>query len=129
MTYVTIIVVLALLQFFWFSINVGRARVRYNIPAPATAGNEAFERHYRVHLNTLEQLICFLPALWLFATMVHPLWAAGLGVVYLIGRFIYAASYVRDPKSRSLGFGLSSMPTLIMLAGVLIAAVRQLLAG
>jgi glutathione S-transferase len=129
MSYVIIVVVLALLQFLWFGIAVGRARSRYNIPAPASSGNDLFDRHYRVQMNTLEQLILFLPALWLFGSLVDSRWAAGLGVVYLIGRFIYAASYVSDPKKRGLGFMLTSMPSLIMLVGVLIAAVRQLLAS
>jgi glutathione S-transferase len=128
MSYVTIVVVLALLQFIWFGIAVGRARSRYNVPAPATSGNDLFDRHYRVQMNTLEQLAVFLPAIWLSGSMVDSRWAAGLGVVYLIGRFVYAASYVGDPKKRGLGFMLTSMPSLIMLAAVLIAAVRQLLA-
>jgi glutathione S-transferase len=129
MAYVTIVVVLALLQFTWFGIAVGRARARYNVPAPAAAGNDLFDRHYRVQMNTLEQLALFLPAIWLFGSLVDSRWAAGLGVVYLIGRFIYAASYVSDPKKRGLGFMLTSTPSLIMLIGTLIAAVRQLLAA
>jgi uncharacterized MAPEG superfamily protein len=127
MAYVLIVIVLALAQFIGFGIAVGRARGRYRLSAPAVTGNEHFERYFRVQMNTLEQLIGFLPAIWLFAQFISPLWAAALGVVYLAGRQLYFMSYVKDPKSRSLGFTLSSVPTLIMLAGVLYAAIRMLM--
>jgi hypothetical protein len=77
-------------------------------------------------MNTLEQLVMFLPAIWLFAQFVDPHWAAALGGVYLLGRAIYFYSYIREPRSRSLGFALSSLPTLLMLAGVLWQALRML---
>ena len=127
MAWVLIVIVLALLQFFVFGILVGRARMRYGVPAPATTGNEQFERYFRVQMNTLEQLVMFLPAIWLFAQFISPHWAAALGAVYLIGRLIYLASYVKDPKSRSLGFALTSLPVLVMLVGVLYEAARMLL--
>lgn len=128
MAWVVIVLVLALAQFFGFCIAVGGARARYKVLAPATTGNEVFERYFRVQMNTLELLVVFVPAIWLFAQQVNPLWAACLGAVYLAGRLIYFFSYIREPKSRSLGYALSSLPILIMLAGVLYAAVRQLLA-
>jgi uncharacterized MAPEG superfamily protein len=80
-----------------------------------------------VQANTVEQLLMFLPSLWIFGRYVSPLWAAGLGVVFIIGRAIYAVTYVRDPKSRSLGFALTSLPSLIMMVGILVWAVRALL--
>ena len=119
--------VLALAQFVWLATQVARARARYGIAAPAVSGNEVFERHFRVQMNTLEQLVLFLPSLWIFASYISPLWAAALGVVFIIGRAIYATSYVRDPKSRSLGFGLTAFPTMAMMLGILIWAVRAIL--
>jgi hypothetical protein len=74
----------------------------------------------------LEQLIVFLPSLYLFGHYFNPLWGAGLGVVYLIGREIYAATYVQDPAKRSLGFGLTALPMVLLLAGGAIGAIRQL---
>ena len=129
MAYVLLVIVLALLQFALFGIAVGRARGRYGVHAPAVSGNEHFERYFRVHMNTLEQLIVFLPALWLFAQFVDPHWAAGLGAVYLAGRTLYFLSYVKDPKSRELGFALSMLPSLVMLVGVLIEVARMLFPG
>ena len=101
---------------------MGGARGRYGVKAPATTGNELFERYFRVQQNTLEQLVAFIPGLYLFAHYFNPLWAAAIGVIYLIGREIYAPSYVKDPAKRSAGFGLSFLPTLILIAGGLIGA-------
>jgi glutathione S-transferase len=127
MAWVVIVTVLALAQFLAFGILVGGARARYQVSAPATTGNEIFERYFRVQMNTLELVVLFVPAIWLFAVLVNANWAAGLGAVYLIGRMVYLRSYIREPKSRSLGFGLSALPILIMLGWVLFVAVRQLL--
>lgn len=127
MPFVAIVTVLALLQFLWLGIQVARARTRYGVVAPATTGNEVFERHFRVQMNTLEQLVMFLPALWIFAAYVSPLWAAALGLVYIVGRAIYAVSYVRDPKTRALGFALTSLPILAMFLGILVWAVHYIL--
>jgi glutathione S-transferase len=126
MRYVAIVTVLALLEYQFFGIMVGRARGRYGIAAPATTGHEVFERHFRVHMNTLEQLALFLPALWIFGYYVSEVWAAGLGTVWIIGRAIYCMLYVKEPKSRTLGFALTALPMLAMLLGVLIWAVRAL---
>jgi len=127
--FVAIVTVLALLQFLWLGFQVASARTRYGIVAPATTGNELFERHFRVQMNTLEQLAMFLPALWIFAAYISPLWAAALGVVFILGRAIYAVSYVRDPKTRSLGVGLTALPTLAMMVGIAIWAVRAIALG
>ncbi len=127
MAYLVIVTVLALLQFFYFGIQVGRARVKYGVPAPLPTGHEMFDRHFRVQMNTLEQLIMFVPSLWIFGTQVSDEWAAGLGLVYVIGRFVYEASYVRDPNKRGAGFGLTSLPTVIMLIGSLVWAVGELI--
>jgi glutathione S-transferase len=122
MPYTDIVTALALLQFVWFGMLVGQARGKYGIKAPAVTGDETFERHFRVQQNTLELLILFVPGLYLFSHYFNPLWAAGLGVVYLIGRQLYATSYVKDPSSRSAGYGLSALPTLILILGGLVGA-------
>ena len=127
MAYVDIVTALAVLQFVVFGFRVGKARGRYGVKAPAITGNEIFERYFRVQQNTLEQLIVFLPGLYLFSHYFSPLAAAALGVVYLIGREVYAATYVKDPAKREMGYGLTFLPTVILVLGGLIGAVRELL--
>ena len=115
MTYVEIVAALALLQYIGFSVQVGRARGLYGIHAPAVTGHPMFERQYRVQMNTLELLVVLLPSLWLAARHVPPLWVAGAGAVYLLGRLLYARAYARDPATRTLGFALSMLPLLFLL--------------
>jgi uncharacterized membrane protein YecN with MAPEG domain len=122
---VVIITVLALVQYTVFAFLVGGARQRTGVKAPAASGNEEFERANRVHLNTLEQIVVFLPALWLYAHYVNPLWGAGLGVVYLVGRLLYRSAYLKDPAKRGTGFTLTLLPSVIMLLWVLEVAVMS----
>ena len=126
MPYIDIVTALALIQFTVFGFKVGSARGRLGVKAPATTGNETFERYFRVQQNTMEALVVFLPGLYLFSHYFSPLVATALGVVYLIGREVYAASYVKDPAKRSAGYGLSFLPAIILLAGGLIGAIRAL---
>ena len=122
MALVNLIVALALLQFFVFATAVGKAREKYGVAAPATTGNEMFERYFRVQMNTLELLIMLVPAVWMFGFYVSANVAAGLGAIYLVGRGIYFFSYVKDPKKRSLGFGLSAGPVVVLVIGALVGA-------
>ena len=121
MELVSAVSLLAILQFSVLGLLVGRARGKYGVAAPAVTGDEHFERWFRVHYNTLERLAVFLPALWLFGYYVGQYYAAGLGCIYLIGRLMYAAAYVKDPAKRGLGMIVSELPIWIMLIGGLIA--------
>jgi glutathione S-transferase len=129
MALVQLVVALALLQFIVFGMAVGWARGKFGVKAPATTGNEVFERYFRVQMNTLEQLVVFVPAILLFATVNSATWAAILGAVWLIGRVIFFYSYTRNPASRGLGFMLTMLPNTILVVGVLIAAARAAIAA
>jgi len=129
MAAVQLVTVLVVLQFQFFAILVGRARARYGVKAPAVSGNEIFERYLRVQMNTLEMLIMLLPALWLATAFVPPWWCALLGAVYLVGRFIYLRAYVADPAGRGLGFGVSALPILALLAIDLVGSLSRLTRG
>jgi uncharacterized MAPEG superfamily protein len=124
------ITVLALLQFFVFGMLVGGARGKYGVKAPAVSGNEIFERYFRVQMNTLELLVLLLPALWIASVyaFIAYYWIALLGALYLIGRVLYLRAYVADPAKRGLGYGLSALPVMALLAidliGVIIRWVR-----
>jgi len=123
MNLVIIVAVLAVLQFIVFSILVGKARETYGVNAPAVQGHEMFDRAFRVQMNTLEQLVCFLPAL-MMASMFYPnTYVALVGVVYLVGRVIYRQSYVADPSKRGLGFMLTFAPTVVLLIAALFGAI------
>ena len=126
MELLTIVSLLAVIQFVVFGALVGAARGRSGLKAPAVTGDEQFERYFRVHYNTLEQLVEFLPGLWAFGLLINVPAAAGLGLVYLVGRLVYFRAYVADPATRGIGMLLSAMPSHILLLGGLGAAIWRL---
>ncbi|WP_293677456.1 MAPEG family protein [uncultured Phenylobacterium sp.] len=118
-TYVAIVTLLALLVYFWMGLQVGRARAKCGIAAPAMTGDPVLERTIRAHYNTLEWLPLFLVPLWLFAIYWSDLVAAGLGVIWIIGRILYQLGYVADPKKRELGFLTQALAVAVLLFGSL----------
>ncbi len=122
MEYVTIVAMLSLVEFMAFGGAVGKSRVKSGISAPAVTGDESFERYYRVHQNTLEQLIVFIPALFAFGYYVNELAAVAIGAVFLVGRAVYFRAYTAKPDSRGLGFMLSFVPNLVLTFGGIIGA-------
>lgn len=124
-----LVTVLALLLYQVLSLNVGRARLKYGVKPPATTGNPDFERYLRVQQNTLEQLIVFLPSLWLFSLGLNPMWGAGLGIVWILGRIVFAWGYYQAAEKRGPGFGISFLASAALLLGALIGSVRALLAA
>jgi uncharacterized membrane protein YecN with MAPEG domain len=127
MELVAVVIALALMEFVVFGMLVGRARGRYGVKAPATSGHEVFERYFRVHYNTMELLVVFVPAIWLFGLYVSPRWGAVLGVIYLVGRILYIRGYVTDPARREFGFGMSVAPIFVLLIGALLGAAGALI--
>jgi len=109
-----------------FGMLVGGARARYKIEAPATSGHPIFERTFRVHYNTLELLVVFIPAIWLFGMYLNPRWGAIIGVVFLVGRALYAAGYIRAPEKREIGAMLSFGSVAVLLVGAIFGVVRSL---
>lgn len=110
------IAILAVAQYCYFGLLVGRARDKYGIKAPAVTGHEQFERVLRVQLNTLEQLVAFLPAFYIAAYYWSNWIVLPLGVLYLLGRMLYLRSYLNTPDSRAPGFLLTVVPTFLLLA-------------
>jgi uncharacterized membrane protein YecN with MAPEG domain len=104
----------------WYMVTVfqvGRARTRYKVRAPATSGDPAFERYFRVQMNELESMVAFLPSMWLYAIMGNPRIAAILGAVYLAGRIVYAIGYWSEARRRAIGYYVAT--TALALAWVL----------
>lgn len=127
MTWIILVSLLALAQYLWFGVLVGRARGRYGVVAPAVTGHPMFERYYRVQMNTLELLVLLLPSLAFASLYLRPLWPALLGVVYLIGRQLYCRAYVADPAKRELGFQLSMLPIVALLLIGIVGSILKLL--
>ena len=112
-----IVTFLALAQYTLFGIQTAQVREKHGLKAPAQTGHPEYERMNRVHLNTAEQLVMFLPATY----------SAIFGLVFIVGRFIYRSAYLKDPQSRSLGFALTFLPAAVMLIWTLVVVVLTML--
>ena len=112
-----LVTILALLVYLYMGIQVARARGKCGIEAPCMTGDPMLERANRVHINTLEWLPLFLVGLWLFALYWDERVAAGLGVVWIVGRLLYSAGYMADPAKRSMGYLIQALAGLVLLLG------------
>jgi len=117
---------LAILWYIVTAFQVGRAHVKYKIHAPAMTGHPVLERAVRVHMNTLEQLVAFLPAMWIYAWFGNPRWAAIACAVWIAGRIIFAVGYWADEKKRGLGFTITMFALATVWVAALISVVRVL---
>lgn len=122
----SLVTALTLILYFILTLNVGRARFKYKVPVPQTSGDADFERVFRVQQNTLEQLILFLPSLWLFSLFVSPIWGAGIGGVWIIGRILYAWGYYQAAEKRGIGFAINILSILVLLLGSLVGIILAL---
>ena len=108
---------LAILFYFFTSVQVSKARKAFGIKVPATSGHPDFERVFRVQMNTLEWMPIFLPSLWLFAIYWSPAWATALGLGWIVGRIVYCVGYIAEPRKRFPGFFIQSLAVFALLLG------------
>jgi uncharacterized MAPEG superfamily protein len=124
-----LVTLLTVLLLFGTMFVVGKMRGRHGIKAPATSGHPAFDRAYRVQMNTLEGTVMFLPVLWLAANYGFSGWAGIAGLVWLLGRVWYAWSYLKDPASREKGFAVAMLAWLAVLVMAAVGVCRALMLG
>ena len=124
MDHATLIVLLALLQYVWFTARVGLARGKYNVNAPACDGDETWNRLFRIQQNTMEQLIVFIPAVFAFSYYTSELWMMVPGLAFLIGRFLYSAEYQKDPKTRTPGMAITLLSNVVLVLGALFGLIK-----
>jgi glutathione S-transferase len=115
-----VVTILALVEYMVFTFRAGFSRSKFGVVAPATSGNPEWERLFRVQQNTLEQLIVFIPVLWIFSYFVSPFYGAAIGCVLLVGRILYSLAYVKEPSTRAIGFVSGFLTTVVLLVGSLI---------
>ena len=127
MDHTYLIILLALIQYLFFTIRVGASRSKFGIEAPRTVGNENWERLFRVQQNTLEQLIVFVPAALIFGATTTGAWVLIPGLIFLVGRQLYAMEYIKDPKTRVLGMSLTMLANAALLIGGIVGIARRLI--
>ena len=126
MEFVALVTLLLVLQYLAFMMMCGKARARSGIVAPAVTGDETFERAYRVQMNTVEQLVIALPAMWVSGVYFMPMVAAALGLVFFVGRMMYRVSYMKDPLSRGPGMIIGFLANIALIATGLWGVISQL---
>ena len=122
----TLAILIALLIYFGLGAVVGAARGKFGVPAPHSSGHPEFDKRNRVHMNTLEQLVMFIPAAMFAAPVLGDPTTATIALIWSVGRLIYARSYYADPAKRSLGFLLTFLPTIILIIAAAYGAVMAL---
>ena|SRR5262252_10643414 len=127
--YPALATLLALLVYAWTIALCGRARVAYGVKAPAVTGHPEFEKRFRAQQNTLEQLMLFLPSLWVFSFVVSPLWGGLIGLGFVVGRIVYVMSYIRDPATREAGFMIGTVTVAILLLGGIGGVLKMMIIG
>ena len=127
--FTALVTCLAILFYFFTGLQVGKARAKFGIKAPAISGNPDFERVFRVQMNTLEWMPIFLPALWLFAIYLSDPIAAALGVIWIAGRILYMTGYSQAAEKRERGFGIQALAVAVLWLGALGAILWRLIHG
>ena len=127
MELVALVTLLLIMQFVFFMMMVGMARGASDVKAPAMTGDETFERNVRVHLNTLEQLMITLPAMWVCAYYFNTTLAASMGLVFLVGRFVYRAAYIANPEKRGIGVMIGLLASVVMIFAGLWGVISKLI--
>ncbi len=120
---------MTLLAVLWNMITglqVGRARAKYKVVAPAPTGDPGFERAFRVQANELEQLVAFLPPMWIFAWFGSPRLAALACAVFIAGRVVYAVGNRREARRRSPGFNIAMFASSVTWMAAFVSVVRWL---
>jgi uncharacterized membrane protein YecN with MAPEG domain len=116
MKYTALVTILAIVVTFFFSARVGAGRAKLGIDAPATTGNPTFDRIFRVHANTVEQIVLFIPMLWIATMVVGDVWAAAIGAIWVVGRLVYMSGYSVDADKRGPGMLITLGSTGILTA-------------
>lgn len=114
MKFTALVTLVAVVQTFFLSSRVGLARGKLGIEAPATTGKPEFDKAFRIHMNTVEQLVLFVPMLWLAASVVGDVWAAAVGSIWIVGRVVYASGYRKDVAKRAPGMLMTVFPTAVL---------------
>lgn len=123
MELVTLLILIALAQYIYFTGRTGLTRAKYGISAPKTVGDDTWERIFRVQQNTMEQLVPFVPGMIAFAYLVSPTWALLPGSLFIIGRALYSHQYISKPDSRATGMVITMLSNVVLVVGSMVGVI------
>jgi glutathione S-transferase len=123
--YTALVTLLAVAFYFFLATRVAAAHGKFNVKLPAMAGNPDFERIVRAHVNTLEWMPTFLVPLWLCAVYLSDVTAAGLGLVWIVGRMLYWNGYSEAVEKRLPGFFVQASACFLLFIGALAGVIMH----
>src|SRR5476651_1758282 len=127
--YTALVTLAAVALYFYTGLAVAQARVKFGVMVPQTSGHADFERVFRVQQNTLEWMPIFLPLLWLFAFYVGDIYAAALGLVWIVGRIVFIRGYREAAEKRHTGFFIQLGACGVLAIGALAGIVLRIMHG
>ena len=126
MELVILVLLLAIAEYLFFTVQVGRARGRTELKAPAVSGDDEFERYFRVQQNTIEQLMIFVPSLIATGMFLSTVFAAVVGIAFIVGRAVYYVGYTQDPEKRGMGMIITFGSNVVLLLSGLVGVLLEL---
>ena len=127
MVYTSLAALFAVFITFLFMGRVGKMRMVHDIKAPVCTGNDEFERAFRGHANQVEQMVMFLPSLFLAAHVLGDLYTGALGMIWCVGRAMYFYAYCGEASNRSTGFMISFLAFAVLFVAALWGVIAQLI--
>jgi glutathione S-transferase len=93
-------IVFIIAVYYGQSIQVTTKRIKAGIEYPAITGDDQFERVFRAHYNSLENIVIAIPLILIFGFTVNMFWGAIAGFGWGIFRILYALGYSKSAKTR-----------------------------
>ena len=124
--YTSIVSLLVVPMYVWMGLRVAGAHRKYNVPLPTMSGEPNFDRVCRAHANTLEWIPTFMITLWTCAYFLSDIGAAALGLVWIVGRVLYALGYAKSVEKRIPGFGIQAFACLLLLIGAVVGLIQHI---
>lgn len=125
MLYTTIATLLISGFMFFLTARAGALRGKHDIVPPKMVGNDDFEIAYRIQANSVEQLVIFMPIMWVGAYALGDIWGGVAGLVWILGRLVYAQAMNNDPSKRGTGMIITTLPMIVLLIGTAITLVMD----
>ena len=111
------------LMIFFLAFRVGMTRMKHKVKPYEDTKEKAVLIANRVHMNTIEMTVVYLPILWVATVFSSANLAWILGIAWFITRVGYAVAYTQKPKKRELPFIMGvaciGLTSLLALYGII----------
>jgi hypothetical protein len=79
-------------------------------------------------MNAVENIVCFLPTLWVYALASgNDVVAGSFGLLWVVGRILFTAGYIKDPQNRGTGYAIQGIGMLGAFGGSLYYCAKMIM--